>query len=73
VCSTPCGGTQLLITPWMWRKLPISAYHLTCNGDKALALFELGLIDAAEHHEELIKFFCPQDYLNMKTIADCSS
>ncbi len=64
VSITPCGGSQLLITPWMWRRLPMSAYHLTSKAEKATALFELGLVDAAEHHMELLKFFNPEEYLS---------
>lgn len=72
VSATPCGGTQLLITPWMWRKLPLSAYHLTSKGEKAAVLLELGFIDAAEHHMELLKFFNPGDYVNA-LVRDASS
>lgn len=64
VSVTPCGSTQLLITPWMWRKLPLSSYHLTSKGENAQALLELGVIDAAEHHMELLKFFNPDEFLS---------
>jgi hypothetical protein len=57
VCTTPCGGTQLLITPWMWRKVPLWAYHLTSKAAGARQLFEMGLVDAAEHHADLVVFF----------------
>lgn len=73
VSATPCGGTQLLITPWMWRKLPAWRYHLTSRGDKAAALLELGFIDAAEHHLELVKFFNPGDYVKNMMMRGGSS
>jgi hypothetical protein len=57
ISTTPCGGTQLLVTPWMWRKLPLWAYHLTSKTAQARQLFEMGLIDAAEHHADLVAFF----------------
>jgi hypothetical protein len=63
VSVTPCGGMELLITPWMWRKLPVTAYHLTSRGDKAKILLELGFVDAAEHHMELLKFFNTDEYM----------
>ena len=59
------GGLQLEISPWMWRHQPILNYHLSSDPGACRRLFEMGMVDAAEHHFELMKFFSPDDFMTL--------
>jgi hypothetical protein len=64
--KTPDGGTLLEISPWMWRQQPVLNYHLTSDMEAGRRLFDMGLMDAAEHHWDLMKFFVPEEYAAMQ-------
>jgi hypothetical protein len=49
----------------MWRHQPILNYHLSADPDQARKLFEMGMVDACEHHWELLQFFDPDAYVAM--------
>lgn len=51
------GGIQLEISPWMWRHHSIWNYHLSADPMNAIKLFNMGINDAFDHHEELKRFF----------------
>jgi hypothetical protein len=51
------GGLQLEISPWMWRHHSIWNYHLSADPMDAIKLFNMGINDAFDHHEELKRFF----------------
>jgi hypothetical protein len=51
------GGIQLEISPWMWRHHSIWNYHLSSDPMNAIKLFNMGINDAFDHHEELKRFF----------------
>lgn len=57
------GGLQLEVSPWMWRHQPVLNYHLSSDPESCRRLFEMGMVDAAEHYFELMKFFSPDEYL----------
>mmetsp|Transcript_7567 Transcript_7567/g.12724 ORF Transcript_7567/g.12724 Transcript_7567/m.12724 type:complete len:509 (+) Transcript_7567:68-1594(+) len=66
ITKIPCGGgLQLEISPWMWRHQPVLNYHLSSNPEACRRLFEMGMVDAAEHHFELMKFFSPDDFVTL--------
>lgn len=57
------GGIQLEIAPWSWRHQPLLNYHLSSDPETCRRLFEMGMVDAAEHHFDLMKFFSPEEYV----------
>ena len=64
VSRIPNGrGLQLEISPWMWRHQPVLNYHLSSDPEACRRLFEMGMVDAAEHYFDLMKFFSPNEYL----------
>jgi hypothetical protein len=59
------GGLLLEISPWMWRHHPLLNYHLSSDPEAGRRLFEMGMVDAAEHHFELMKFFSPDEFVTL--------
>jgi hypothetical protein len=57
------GGLQLEVSPWMWRHQQVLNYHLSSDPAAGRRLFEMGMVDAAEHYFDLMKFFSPDEYL----------
>ena len=51
------GGLLLEISPWMWRHHSIWNYHLSSQPSQAIKLFNMGISDAFDHHQELQAFF----------------
>ena len=65
ITKIPTGGVQLEISPWMWRHHSIMNYHLSADPAHARKLFEMGMIDAYEHHWDLLQFFDLEEYTAM--------
>lgn len=65
ITRLPNGDMQLEVSPWMWRHHSLLNYHLSADPNNARRLFDMGLVDACEHHWELMKFFDPDAYKAM--------